>query len=76
LVRHELACGGCLKGFHVVAKVTAFHVIHHVAVHPQPPVKNGDSNPTKVQLGQDQTRKDIMNDCQEKALKEGFHERE
>ena len=34
-------------------------------------VRNGFSNPTKEQIGQDQCRKDIMNDCQEKALKEG-----
>ena len=36
LAWHELACGGCWKGFHVVAKVTAFHIVHHIAAHPQP----------------------------------------
>ena len=38
-------------------------------------VKNGFSDPTKVKIGQDRYGIDIMNDCQEKALKEGCHER-
>ena len=38
-------------------------------------VKNGFSDPTKVQIGQGQHRIDITNDHQEKALKEGCHER-
>jgi len=37
-------------------------------------VKNGFSDPTKEQIGQDQCRKDITNDHQEKAPKEGCHE--
>ena len=39
-------------------------------------VKNGFSDPTKEQIGWDQHRKYITNDHQEKALKEGCHERE
>ena len=39
-------------------------------------VKNGFSNPTKEQEGQDQQGKDITNDGQAKALREGCHERE
>ena len=39
-------------------------------------VKNRFSNPTKVQIGQDQYRKDVMNDHWEKALREGCHEKE
>jgi len=39
-------------------------------------VKNGFSNPTKEQIGWDQCKKDIMNDCQEKAFKEGYCGRE
>src|SRR5882724_3500514 len=39
------------------------------------PVKNGFSNPTKVQKGRDRQRKDVEGDCQGKALKEGCHER-
>ena len=38
-------------------------------------IKNGFSDPTKEQIGWDQCRKDVMNDHQEKALKEGCHER-
>ena len=38
-------------------------------------VKNGFSDPTKEQEGQDQPRKDIMNRCQVKALREGCCER-
>ena len=38
-------------------------------------VKNGFSNPTKEQEGRDQPRKDVMNRCQVKALREGCHER-
>jgi len=34
------------------------------------------SDPTKQQVGRDQQAKDIMNDHQGKALKEGCHERE
>ena len=40
------------------------------------PVKNRFSNLTKEQIGWDQQRKDIMNDHQRKALKEGSCERE
>ena len=40
------------------------------------PVKNGFSNPTKVQIGQGQYRRDVTDDCQMKALKEGCCERE
>src|SRR5882724_4481073 len=40
-----------------------------------PNVKNGFSNPTKEQEGQDQQRKDVTNDRQGKALREGCHER-
>jgi len=39
-------------------------------------VKNGFSDPTKEQEGQDQQGKDIMSDCQGKALREVCHERE
>src|SRR5882724_12446348 len=39
-------------------------------------VKNGFSNLTKEQVGQDQQGKDIMNDHQAKAPREGCHERE
>ena len=39
-------------------------------------VKNRFSNPTKVQIGRDRQRKDMTNKCQEKALREGCHERE
>jgi len=39
-------------------------------------VKNRLYDPTKVQIGQDQYRIDVMNDCQEKALQEACHERE
>jgi len=39
-------------------------------------VKNRFSNLTKEQVGRDWQRKDITNDCQGKALKEGSHERE
>jgi len=38
-------------------------------------VRNRFSNLTKVQIGQDQYRKDDMNDHQENTLKEGCHER-
>src|SRR5882724_5929843 len=38
-------------------------------------VKNGFSNPTKEQKGRDWPRKDVMNGCQGKALREGCHER-
>src|SRR5882724_7462252 len=38
-------------------------------------VKNGFSDPTKEQEGQDRPRKDVMNRCQAKALREGCHER-
>jgi len=38
-------------------------------------VKIGFSHPTKVQIGRGQHRIDITNDCEEKALKEGCHER-
>src|SRR5882724_7767810 len=38
-------------------------------------VKNGFSNPTKEQEGQDQPRQDIMTRCQVKALREGCRER-
>ena|SRR5882724_8608899 len=37
-------------------------------------VKNGFSDLTKEQEGQDQPRKDIMNRCQLKALREGCRE--
>jgi len=40
------------------------------------PVKKEFSDPTKVQIGQDQYRIDIMNDHWVKALREGCHERE
>jgi len=39
-------------------------------------VKNSFSDQTKEQIGQERCRKDIMNDHQEKALKEGCCERE
>ena len=39
------------------------------------PVKNGFSDPTKAQEGQDRPRKDVMNRRQGKALSEGCHER-
>jgi len=39
-------------------------------------VKKGFSYLTKEKIGQDKCRKDVMNDHQEKALKEGCHERE
>jgi len=39
-------------------------------------VKNGFSDPTKEQIGWDQHRKDITNDCLKKALEKGCHERE
>ena len=39
-------------------------------------VNNGFSNLTKEQIGWNQHRKYIMNDCQGKALKEGCCERE
>src|SRR5882724_2603539 len=38
-------------------------------------VKNGFSDLTKVQKGRDRQRKDIEDDCQGKALKEGCRER-
>src|SRR5882724_6315713 len=38
-------------------------------------VKNRFSDPTKEQEGRDQQGKDIMNDHQGKALREGCHER-
>src|SRR5882724_5382800 len=38
-------------------------------------VKNGFSNPTKVQEGRDQPRKDVMNRHRGKDLSEGCHER-
>jgi len=38
-------------------------------------VKNGFSDPTKVQKGQDRQRKDVEGDRQGKALKEGCCER-
>src|SRR5882724_288600 len=41
----------------------------------KPAVKNGFSDPTKVQKGWDRQRKDIEDDRQGKALKEGCHER-
>ena len=37
-------------------------------------VKNGFSSPTKEQVGQDQQGKDVTNDHQGKALKEGCPE--
>ena len=36
-VGHEIASGEHWKGFHVVAKVTAFHIICHIVAHPWPP---------------------------------------
>ena len=39
-------------------------------------VKNGFSDLTKEQIGLDRCRKDVTNDHQEKALKEGCCERE
>ena len=39
-------------------------------------MKNRFSDLTKEQIGQDRHRKDVTNDCQEKGLKEGCHERE
>ena len=42
----------------------------------KPHVKNRFSNPTKEQIGWYWCRKDVTNDHQEKALKEGCHERE
>ena len=39
-------------------------------------VKNGLSDPTKVQDGQVQCRNDIKSDCERKAPKEGCRERE
>ena len=39
-------------------------------------VKNRFSNPTKEQEGQDWQGKDVINDHQGKALREGCHERE
>src|SRR5882724_13143917 len=39
-------------------------------------VKNGFSDLTKEKIGRNQQGKDIMNDYQEKAFKEGCHERE
>ena len=53
-------------------KVTAEHLFPFL----MGDVKNGFSNLTKVQIGQDQYRKDIMNHHQEKALKVGCCERE
>src|SRR5882724_2014878 len=38
-------------------------------------VKNRFSDPTKEQEGRDQPRKDVMNRCQVKALREGCHKR-
>src|SRR5882724_4547390 len=38
-------------------------------------IKNGFSNLTKLKIGWDRYRKDIMNDCQGKALEEGSCER-
>src|SRR5882724_8633713 len=38
-------------------------------------VKNGFSDPTKVQKGRDRQRKDVEGDHQGKALKEGCRER-
>ena len=38
-------------------------------------VKNGFSDPTKEREGRDQPRKDIINGCQDEALREGCHER-
>jgi len=37
LVGHELTSWGCWKGFHAVAKVTAFDIICQIVAHPQPP---------------------------------------
>src|SRR5882724_3661334 len=39
------------------------------------PVKNGFSDPTKVQEGQGWPRKDVMNRRRRKALSKGCHER-
>src|SRR5882724_9844164 len=39
-----------------------------------PAVKNGFSDLTKEQEGRDHPRKDVMNRCQVKALREGCHE--
>jgi len=39
-------------------------------------VKHGFADLTKEQIGWDKCRKDITNDCQKKALKEGCHEQE
>jgi len=36
-IGHELACGGCWKGFHVIAKATAFHIVCHIVAYPWPP---------------------------------------
>jgi len=41
-----------------------------------PIVKNRFSNPSKVQIGWDQQRNDVMNEHWEKALREGCCERE
>ena len=41
----------------------------HISV--QASVKNGFSNPTKVQEGQDWPRKDVVNRHRKKALREG-----
>ena len=41
-----------------------------------PIVKNGFYDPTKVKIGWDQYRIEIMNDSWGKALREGCHERE
>src|SRR5882724_12633578 len=38
-------------------------------------VKNGFSDLTKEEKGQDQPRKDIVNRCQVRALREGCHDR-
>ena len=38
-------------------------------------LSNGFSDLTKEQEGQDQPRKDVMNRCQVKALREGCHQR-
>src|SRR5882724_11130733 len=38
-------------------------------------VKNGFSDPTKAQEGQDRPRKDVINRCRGKALSEGCCER-
>ena len=39
-------------------------------------VKNRFSDPTKVQIGQDQYRNDVKSDCWEKDLEEGCCKRE